>query len=41
MINTSLRNHHLLKKFSMTDAKEFMNIADKNNDNKVSKEELY
>jgi Ca2+-binding EF-hand superfamily protein len=37
MINTSLRHNNVMKKFSMSDAKEFINIADKNNDNRISK----
>ena len=41
MINTSLRHNKVMKKFSMSDAKEFMLIADKNSDNKVSKVELF
>lgn len=41
MVNLSLRNHNFFKKFSMSDAKDFMKMMDKDNDNKVSKEELY
>lgn len=41
LINLTLRHNNLGKKFTMSDAKEFMKIADNNNDEKISKEELF
>ncbi len=41
LINSSLRHSRAGMKFTMSDARDFMNIADKNHDEKMSKEELY
>ena len=41
LINLTLRHNNMGKKFTISDAKEFMKIADNNNDEKISKEELY
>jgi Ca2+-binding EF-hand superfamily protein len=41
LINLTLRHNNASKKFTMSDAREFMKIADNNSDEKLSREELF
>jgi hydroxymethylpyrimidine pyrophosphatase-like HAD family hydrolase len=41
MINLTLKSNNILKRFSISDAKEFIAVGDSNNDNKLSKSEMF
>jgi hypothetical protein len=41
LINSTLRHNKTGLKFTMSDARDFMKIADHNDDEKISKEELF
>lgn len=41
MINITLRHSQITQKFTIQDAHEFVKLADKNKDEKISKDELF
>jgi hypothetical protein len=41
MINKTLKDSHLGQKFTFADAREFIQIADNNQDHKISHQELF